>query len=620
LQAGLSGAKNTGSGSGFGNLGGDISGYANTSTLDPALSAFISGLLNLGTNLSGLFVNFGSGSLRGSGGSPKASGGWSLGIDTNVDISEIPINLDGEIGLNVPLSASLDGPITIDAFSIPTIPGNINGTATLLVPPNLFGPAVIPLVSDIGIGAINVPQITISSTEPLLSGLIGGPDTTIPIHISGAIGPNNNGGNAKFSLTRTDTPGLGVNLHAGVAQTPIKLNGDIPVDVPFSADLADLTLNGFTIPGFNVTTSNWQVTRNLPTSSLTKTVYLNFEVPGTTLPVSDINVAPVTIALPNLTGRIGGPGAGIGLNLDAGLGPFTIDAPIGVELLPTPAISLDKVLISQIPFFANLGVTADIPVDVGASPLQISPITIPQITIGTNPINGALQGLVLQASGADVKTPPVASANIISGQYPCSIIGVCLALGLSPVINVGPISTDAIDIAFPADQALSLTIGGPGKGLDAGVTGALGPIVVSLANSTIEEFAYSYAGNAGVDLPIDGSTGDFTLQETNYSLPVQALLYQRTGYCLARVCTGMTISGSNGFVTYLNGGNPAGTALGPFPSPTPVSSSTLINDDLGGAIGPLTLLPSIVISQGIASNTPFSGSGTIGPIPLSSGG
>ena len=32
---------------------------------------------------------------------------------TDIDISEIPINLDGSIGVNVPLSASLTGPITV---------------------------------------------------------------------------------------------------------------------------------------------------------------------------------------------------------------------------------------------------------------------------------------------------------------------------------------------------------------------------------------------------------------------------------------------------------------------------------------------------------------------------
>jgi len=102
-----------------------------------------------------------------------------------------------------------------------------------------------------------------------------------------------------ITFKRTDTPGLVVDLNANVPQTPIKLNADVPVDIPFFADLGDLTLQGLTIPGFNVATSNWQVTRNLQTSTATTDVFLNFEVPGTILPVGDITLNPVTVELPN---------------------------------------------------------------------------------------------------------------------------------------------------------------------------------------------------------------------------------------------------------------------------------------------------------------------------------
>jgi PPE-repeat protein len=615
LQAGLSGANNTGSGSGFDNLGGDISGYGNTSTLDPALSAFVSGLLNLGTNLSGLFVNFGSGSARSGSGSPKAQGGWSLGIDTNVDISEIPINLTGDIGLNVPLSASLTGPITIDGFSIPTIPGQLVSPSSLsLTVPNLFGPANIPLTSDIGIGPITVPDINITSADPLLSGLIGGPGVSIPINISGAIGPNygpGGGGNAKFSLTRTDTPGLGADIHANVAQTPIKLNADIPVDIPFVADFADLTLQGFKIPGFNVTTTNWQTVRNQPTSAPLGNVFLDFNVPGTVLPVGEINVDPITIGLPTLSGNIGGPGAGFGLNLDGGLGPFSIDVPVGLSTNPL-GINVDQVQISQIPIFANVAVPVDLPVSLSATPLTISPITIPQITIGTAPVGNTLGGLVFQGAIKGNTTPPAA------GTFRPMCAQVCVALQLSPVVSLGPITTGPIELGFPADQVLSLNIGGPGKGAVVDVNALLGPIVASLANGTIQEFPYSYVVKAGVDVPIDGSTGSFDLQQTDLSIPLQALLYQRVGYCAA---LGVTCSGGltvGTFNTYVNGGSPAGSAPGPFPSAIAATSSVLADTDLGGPIGPMTLLPGMTISQGITSDTTLSGSGTLGPFPLSS--
>jgi PPE-repeat protein len=614
LQSGLSGANNTGSGSGFDNLGSAISGYSNTSTLDPALSAFVSGLLNLGTNLSGLFVNVGSGSLRGGGGSAKAEGGWSLGIDTNVDISEIPINITGDIGLNVPLSASLTGPITIDGFTIPTIPAQLTspGSTLSLTVPSLFGPAVIPLSTDIGIGPITVPDINITSADPLLSGLIGGPGVSIPINISGAIGPNygpGGGGNAKFSLTRTDTPGLGANIHANVAQTPIKLNADVPVDIPFFADFADLTLQGFTIPGFNITTSNWQTVRNQPTSAPLGNVFLDFNVPGTVLPVGDINVDPITIGLPTLSGNIGGPGAGFGLNLDAGLGPFTIDVPIGLTTDPL-GINLDQVLVSQIPIFANVAVPVDLPVSLSATPITISPITIPQVTIGTPPSGNTLQGLVFQGAIKGLTTPPGSSFL----RPMCS--QVCVALQLSPVINLGPITAGPIELGFPDDQVLALNIGGPGKGATVDATGLLGPIAVSLASGTIDAFPYSYLVNVGVDVPIDGSTGSLDLQQTDLSVPLQALLYQRVGYCAALGVTcggGLTVAAFN---TYINGGSPAGSAPGPFPSNVTVATSTLADTNLGGPIGPLTLIASMTISQGITSSTTNSGSGTLGPFNL----
>ncbi len=607
LNSGLSGSNNTGSGSGHSNTGSAISGYSNTSSIDPGLAALVSGLLNIGTNLSGVFV--GQGSNRSGLSSPKAAGkGWELGLNTDIDISEIPITLDGSIGVDIPITADGTGPITIAGFTIPTIPGNLaTGSQISIGVQSLgIGPAIIPLTSDLGIGPIAVPDITLTATQPLLSGLIGGDDVNIPIRISGAIGSNGTSRNSQFTLNRSDTPGFGINVHADVAQTPITLNGDIPVDVPFSADFADLTLNGFTIPGFNVTTTNWQTIRNERVTVPVGNSFLDFNVPSTTLPVGAITLDPVTIGLPTLSGNIGGPGKGIGLNLDAGLGAFSIDAPIGLDLA-TQSINLDRVLVSQIPFFADFGLGADVPVSLSATPIQISKITVPQITIGAAPVGNALQGLVFQGAVKALQTPP--TVNAIT-RNPC--VTACIALQLSPVINLGPIEIGPIEAGFPGDQVLDLTIGGPGKGVNAGVTGALGPIVISLANGVVEPFAYSYAGNLGVELPIDGDTGSFDLQQVELSVPLQALLYQRIGYCAAGgiTCTGMNLSQ---FITYLNGGSPAGSAPGTFPPNVPVASSVLAEQDLGQPIGPLTLIQAMLISQAITSNTPLSGSGTLGP-------
>jgi hypothetical protein len=467
-----------------------------------------------------------------------------------------------------------------------------------------FGPAVVPLTADLGIGPITVPDITLTGADPLLSGLIGGPDTTIPIHLSGAIGPNSNGGNAKFSLTRTDTPGFGANIHANVANTPIKLNGDIPVDIPVNADFGDLTIGGLTIPGFNIATSNWQTLRNAKVPSTVGDYNLDFNVPSTntTLPVSDITIDPITVDLPTLSGTIGGPGSGIGLNLDAGLGNFTIDVPVGLNTDPL-GINLDKVQVSQIPLFANLGVGVNIPVSFDATPIRTSPITINQFVVGTRPNGNTLQGLVLQGAIKPNPTPPRAS----------SCITFCLGFQLSPVVNVGPITIDPLEAGFPGGQALALTIGGAGKGAAANVNGLLGPIVVSLANGTIEKFPYNYAGNLATDVPIDGATSPLDLQ-LSVNGAVNALLYQRTAYCtfFAFSCTG---TNSTQLYAYFNGGNPQGSAPGPFP-PNTVPSSTPFDVALNQQVGPLTLLQSISINSGFQSDTPLSGSGTLGPFSL----
>ena len=190
----------------------------------------------------------------------------------------------------------------------------------------------------------------------------------------------------------------------------------------------------------------------------------------------------------------------------------------------------------------------------------------------------------------------------------------CVALQLSPVINLGPITTGPIELGFPGDQALSLNIGGPGNGATVDASVVLGPIVASLSNGTIEEFP-THIVKAGVDVPIDGSTGSLDLRQTDLSLPVQALLYQRVGYCAA---LGITCGGEltvNAFNTYVNGGSPAGSAPA---VPVGHSGDELgpIDDNLGGPIGPMTLFPSMTISQAIKNDTTLSGSGTLRPFPV----
>ncbi|GJF14958.1 hypothetical protein NGTWS1702_17610 [Mycolicibacterium cyprinidarum] len=521
---------------------------------------------------------------------------------------------------------------------------------------------------------------------------------------------------------RRDNGGqLNLALDIDVSQIPLTLNADIGVNVPITAGLGSLTLEGFTIPGFNVTTSNWTPVHNEPVASPLGTFYLDFEVPSGTLPISNITLEPVTIQLPQLSGVIGGPDTSIGLNLDAGIGPFTITVPItggpgllnsttnpssgvfntgagggsgllnsgtgvsglwnqaeqqlpgwsqlsglfnqgsqtsglanlgsatsglfgtstlepavpadlsgiantGTDLsgvfqdplsisdyldriesrLDTPIpFGIDKILVSSIPFYANVDLPVDIPVSLSATPIQISQIVIPQIGIGP--------GLVFEMAIKGNQTPPAAS-SVNPLRNPCVLA--CAAVQLAPVINVGPITISPIEIGFLDDELLSLNIGGPGKGIAVDAAGALGPIVISLANDTIEEFPYNYLVNAGIDLPINGSTGQLDLQQVDLSVALEVLLGTRIGFCTAfGVCPGATNMSLSQFVTYVNGGTPAGSALGPFP-PIPASTMELISTSLGLSVGPETLLPATPISLGIDDNIQVGGSGTLGPFPL----
>lgn len=174
-----------------------------------------------------------------------------------------------------------------------------------------------------------MPTLTVHATDPLVSGSIGGPGVSIPIHISGAIGPNN-------------APLFG------------------------SAGLFSLTK---------------------------------------------------------------GSSSSIGLILDGGLGTFGIGVPIDLVTDPSLGIKLDKVNVTAIPLYANLGVSTDLPVSLGATPIHISGLSIDPVQVGP--------GLILNAAIKMSKTPP--AAGTIFGN-PCGVAVPCTAIQLQPVINAGPIS------------------------------------------------------------------------------------------------------------------------------------------------------------------------------------
>jgi len=401
------------------------------------------------------------------------------------------------------------------------------------------------------------------------------------------------------NLDQLDLP-----INIDVSQIPLTLDAKIGVDIPITADLGDLTLQGFTIPGFPINVTNWTQVHNEAVSAKTPlgdilTVYLDVAVPDGVLPLSDITLEPVTVQLPQLSALIGGPDASIGLNLNAGAGPFTITVPIS-----TTSPYLDDISVSKVPLDATLNVPVDVPLSLKATPIKISQIEILKINLG--------EGVVIDTAIKANKTPPTAN-NLF--RNPCPLA--CAAVQLAPAgIDLGPIKIGPIEAGFLDDELLSLNIGGPTypPAVTVDAKGDLGPITISLANEVIEEFPYTYDIHAGIDIPIEGTTGQLDLQQIDLSLALKAFLSTRVGVCtLLVVCPGpMTL---DQFITYVNGGTPAGSALGPFPPDIPEEIAQLADINLDQSIGPFTI-PEIPISTEIVEDIPVSGSGTLGPFKL----
>ena len=120
---------------------------------------------------------------------------------------------------------------------------------------------------------------------------------------------------------RADSQGqLSIVFGGEITAIPIVFSADIPLDIPITADIADLTLASFTIPGFPVNTANWPTLVNQQFG----VTIVNLAVTNGTLPISDISLSDVTVALPTVTGIVGGPDTTIPIRFTAGVGPTTL--------------------------------------------------------------------------------------------------------------------------------------------------------------------------------------------------------------------------------------------------------------------------------------------------------
>ena len=649
-----------------------------------------------------------------------------LDIDIGADISSIPITLNADIPLNIPITATLTEPIEIRGLTVPAIGGSVSGLLDLTVrtAAGNIGPIRIPLTPLIGIGPITVPTITIDATDPLLSALIGGPGTSIPITVNGLIGPGRISllhftGPGLFNTTELPSSGL-FNAGAGggsglfnsaagssglwnqvlraraptsildinLSRIPLSLHADIPLDIPITAAFADIRLESFTIPGFPITTTNWQTVTNEPVTlpAPLGAVFFDFKVPSGLLPVSDITLQTVTVGLPDLAGVIGGPDGRIGLDVDAAIGATTIslqtaatgtpalsrqvvqhgagdrgasglfntgsqmsgfanvgtgisgwlntgaddpalpawlsglanvgsDAsgwlhdPLGIgdyigrvldRFTPAPAPQpLDTIVIAETPFELSVDVPVNVPLSLRATPIQISQIAVPAVSVGP--------GLVIQA---DIKTWTFPPSLFFPPCYTA-----CMVLQIAPAVGLGPVAIGPIEAGFAGGQVFSAAIGGPGKGIR--VSGAapgdrvavFGPVRIDLVDGEIDPFPYSYDVEFAADIPGDVETGALDLDQSTASIPLQLLLAQRLGYCILNGISGCDPVGFTGATmsAYLQ--------TGVFPPSLPWTS-TVTESNLGGDIGPSTIAPGTDIDAGVQQDGNGSGIGVLGPFPF----
>jgi YVTN family beta-propeller protein len=219
---------------------------------------------------------------------------------------------------------------------------------------------------------------------------------------------------------RLDTPIPLMPSDIDVPTIPITVGADIGVNIPFNADLGTLSLQGFTIPGFPITTSDWTTDVNLgfpadlpyPGGGLSLdgcrdgsgnaqcTLLIDFAVIDGIIPVGALTVPTVSLDLPDFAGGIGGAGTSIPINFAAGIGPFRVT-------LPT-AQQPDVITVSEIGIDFDLDIPVDVPIDVTMTSAEISQITINAVNIGPGPF---MQAAIVTPFGT-VLNPAIGRAYV----------------------------------------------------------------------------------------------------------------------------------------------------------------------------------------------------------------
>ncbi|MGA1213787.1 MAG: YncE family protein, partial [Solirubrobacterales bacterium] len=274
------------------------------------------------------------------------------------------------------------------------------------------------------LGGLTSGRLNTSTAEPSAPGLNSGlanTGTGLSGLLQGALGF---GDYIDRIRGRLATP-IPLNLSdLDVSEIPITIGADIGLDIPFNADLGTLTLQGFSIPGFPITTSDWTTyvdtafPADLPyPKSITDlfggcrdsqgaaicTLLIDFGVPNGTLPVTALTVPTVSVNLPDLAGSLGGPGTSIPIDLAALISPFRVG-------LPT-AQRPQTVTVSEVSVDLGLDIPIDIPIEATLTSTEIPQITIPAINIGPGPL---LQAAIVTPFGT-ILNPATGRAFITRG-------------------------------------------------------------------------------------------------------------------------------------------------------------------------------------------------------------
>lgn len=298
-------------------------------------------------------------------------------------VADLTLGVTGGIAVNVPIQATADGPIQIDGFDLTGITGSLN-VSNALIAAGACGGVTCNLPFNVGVCSdpstcghtVRIPDIRIVSVGPLLTGVIGGPDTFIPINAEGGVGP--------VEVTESLLSYTIAGLNGG--DIPFSVRGEVPVNLPITATVGDFMLEEFALG-----TASW-THNSIPSSFALWQTNSNWGAPapwsddvGTNviIPVSPVAIPSILVQMPTVTALIGGPATRVPIAVTGSIG--TIQAAIGLF-----GITVSGPSGREIPITATVDISVDVPVGVSATPIQISGAPVSDTPVPAFPAPGAL--------------------------------------------------------------------------------------------------------------------------------------------------------------------------------------------------------------------------------------